>query len=137
MAVSPTQRTLRELEQRGCHTGIVERFNIHAGPHGKRFDLFGIFDLVSMYPNQIYGIQCCGSDFSSHHEKIMESEMLVEWLKCGGGVELWAWRKVKLKRGGKAMRWKPRIRKYLLCLRSDQTLEQGVTLEHEVTFDDE
>ena len=32
--ISPTQRTLRALEQQGCHSGIVERFNAHVGPFG-------------------------------------------------------------------------------------------------------
>ena len=53
MAVSPTQRTLRALEQRGCFCGIVERFNPYAGPHGIRQDLFGIIDVVALYPNGI------------------------------------------------------------------------------------
>lgn len=34
----------------------------------------------------------------------------MDWLSTPGTVlELWAWRKVKAKRGGKAMVWRPRI----------------------------
>lgn len=110
--ISPTQRTLRELKQRGCHCGIVERFNRFAGEHGIRQDLFGIIDLVALYPNNIAGIQCCGSDFAAHDRKISESDMAIEWLRSGGILELWGWRKVKRKKGGKQMVWKPRIKNY-------------------------
>lgn len=114
MGISKVQRTLRELEQRGCHCGIVERFNRFAGPHGIRQDLFGIIDVIALYPNSICGVQCCGSDFAAHDRKILESEMGKEWLKSGGSLELWGWRKVKKKKGGKLMVWKPRIKSYSL-----------------------
>ena len=35
-----------------------------------------------------------------------------DWLITPGtSLEIWGWRKVKLHRGGKALRWKPRIQK--------------------------
>jgi len=108
VAESPTQRTLRALEQRGCICGIVERYNSFAGPFGRRFDLFGFIDIIALYPNQIVGIQSCGASFSQHYKKIIENDRAFEWLKLGG-IELWGWRKVKKKRGGKLMIWKPRL----------------------------
>jgi len=110
--LSNTQRTLRYLEQQGCHSGIVEKFNQFSGPFGRRSDLFGIIDIISIYPFGIAGIQSCGQDFAAHDRKILESEMAVEWIKAGGILELIGWRKLKLHRGGKALRWKPRIRRY-------------------------
>ena len=110
--ISATQRTLRELRNQGRICGIVERFNSFSGPHGVRQDLFGFIDIIALDISKgIVGIQSCGQSFSEHIKKITEerNEECFEWLRCGGKVELWGWRKVKLKKGGKAMRWKPRI----------------------------
>ena len=38
--------------------------------------------------------------------------MALTWIEKGGGLMLIGWRKIKLKRGGKAMRWAPRIKYY-------------------------
>jgi hypothetical protein len=93
---------------------IVERFNQYAGPHGRRSDMFGFADIVALdlERHAIVAIQCCGqSKFAVHRRTILEdcNEAVGNWLACGGVIELWAWRKVKLHRGGKAMRWKPRV----------------------------
>ena len=108
--LSPTQRTLRELRQRGVIAGIVERFNQYAGPHGLRIDLFGFIDLIALYPDKIVGVQCCArSGHAAHRTKILENEIAPEWLKSGGKIEIWSWGKQKVQRGGKAMRWVPKI----------------------------
>ena len=111
--MTPTQRTLRELRNRGMICGIVERFNSFAGPHGIRQDLFGFIDIICLDPSRgIIGVQSCGNSFSQHYKKITEekNQECYEWLRCGGKVELWAWRKLKLKRGSKALRWTPKIK---------------------------
>ena len=111
--LSPTQRTLRELRSMGRVCGIVERFNSHAGPFGVRQDLCGFIDLIALDPERgIVGVQCCaGSGHAAHRRKILEecTQEAIEWLRCGGKIELWSWSKRKLKRGGKAMRWMPRV----------------------------
>jgi len=115
--LSPTQRTLRELRDQGRLCGIVERFNTFAGPHGVRQDLFGFIDIIALDVERgIIGIQSCGQSFSAHRKKIVEerNQEAFEWLRCGGKIELWGWRKVKLKRGGIAVRWKPRIEEITL-----------------------
>ena len=97
--------------------GIVERWLAHAGPHGVRQDLFGFIDIIALAPGTgknigIIGIQSCGNSFAEHYRKITNSdctENVIHWLSAGGRCELWAWRKVKVKRGGKAMRWAPRV----------------------------
>jgi len=110
--LSCTQRTLRQLRQEGFICGIVERFNPYAGKFGVRQDLFGIIDIIAIKHDAICGIQSCGSDFAEHNRKILENEFAPEWLKAGGDLELWGWRKIKIKRGGKAMVWRPRVKAY-------------------------
>lgn len=111
--LSPTQRTLRELRNQGRICGIVERFNAYAGPHGIRQDLFGFIDIIALDPQRgIIGIQSCDQSFAEHFKKITQerNQECFEWLRCGGKVELWSWRKIKLQRGGKALRWAPKIK---------------------------
>lgn len=113
--LSLTQRTLRRLREGGYICGMVERFLPHAGPHGKHQDLFGIFDIIGIMPKGICGIQSCsGSKFAAHDRTILRSEFAPEWIKAGGHIELWGWRKVKAKRGGKLMIWEPRWKEYVL-----------------------
>ena len=118
--LSPTQRTLKEQRAMGRICAIAEKWQIsprHPGG-GFRVDLFGFIDVIVLDPERgIIAIQSCGSAFSEHWRKITDSECtenVIEWLKWGK-VELWGWRKVKLVRGGKALRWKPRIKEILLA----------------------
>ena len=109
--MTPTQRTIKALKEQGRIPGIVERFNTHVGKFGIRQDLFGFIDIIAIDPEQgIVAIQSCGQDFAGHIKKMTgeRNEAMYEWLKHSP-VELISWRKVKLSRGSKAMRWKPRI----------------------------
>ena len=115
--MTPTQRTLRELKNQGRVAAIVEKWNpfVRRGDGGKgiRQDLFGFIDILALCPERgVVGIQCCGQSFSPHLKKMLSerTEMLLAWLETPGtGVELWGWRKIKVKRGGKAMRWAARV----------------------------
>jgi len=113
---------LKALRTEGRIAGIVERFIAQAGKFGKRKDLFGFIDIVAIDPaDGIVGVQSCGQAFSEHVHKLVDGEELVgesyealqAWLRHAK-LELWGWRKVKLKRGGKAMRWSPRIADFFL-----------------------
>lgn len=109
--MSPTQRTLAAMREQGRLCGIVERFNAHVGPFGIRQDFMGFADIICIDPVQgIVAIQSCGQDWSGHVKKMLEerNEAMYQWIKHAP-IELWAWRKIKLKRGGKAERWVPRI----------------------------
>lgn len=109
--LSPTQRTLKAIREQGRLCGIVEKFNQYAGKFGIRQDLFGFIDIIAIDPEDgIVAIQSCGQDFRGHIRKLTEerNDIVFEWLKHAP-CELWGWRKVKLKKGGKAMRWRPRI----------------------------
>jgi len=114
--MTPTQRTLKAMREQGRLCGIVERFLQHASKFGIRQDLFGFIDIICIDPEDgIVAIQSCGQGFSEHVKKLTEerNEAMFEWLKHAP-CELWGWRKVKLKRGGKAMRWKPRVADFVL-----------------------
>ena len=110
-ALSYTQMTLRECRDRGYIVAKAEKFNAYAGPFGRREDLFGFIDIIALDPKQgILGIQSTGPNGHSQHRKAMlENTSVLEWLRCGGRVELWSWRKLLLQKGGKARRWAPRI----------------------------
>jgi len=116
--ISNTSRTLEYIRRQGWVADKVEQFNIYAGQFGKRKDMFGFADIVAMGENSIIAIQSCGASFSEHHRKLMEDDYVapnvVTWLMNGGRLLLIGWRKVKLRPGAKAMRWKPRIREYQL-----------------------
>jgi len=112
--LSPTQRTIRALREQGARCAVVEKWNQYGGGgHGIRQDLFGIIDILALDPSGVLGIQCCaGSGFSSHIEKLTveHAQESIDWLSTPGTrLQIWAWRKLKVKRGGKAMRWTPRI----------------------------
>lgn len=111
---SPTSRTKDRLRKQGIVSGVVERFNPHVGEHGIRQDLFGIIDVIATdHSRGVIGIQCCsGSGLSSHWKKLTVEKYLatLNWLRTPGAhLEIWAWRKLKVKRGGKAVRWEPKI----------------------------
>ena len=118
MAGSHVERTMKELKKQGfLRTAIVEKYNVHAfrpnGGRGVRQDLFGIVDILSLQPGRGFvGIQVCGADFSEHVKKLTveKSPECLSWLLTPGGfLELWGWRKLLVKRGGKAKKWTPRV----------------------------
>lgn len=117
MAISNTSRTLAYIREQGFVADKVEQFNPHAGKHGQRKDMFGFADIVAMGEGKIVAVQSCGgSGFQEHHRKLTEDEYVAPhvhtWLSSKGYLWLIAWRKIKMKRGSKALRWAPRIRKY-------------------------
>ncbi len=79
-------------------------------------DLFGFIDILCVDEQGITAIQSCGASYAAHMRTITEEcrGQVLQWLKVAG-LALYAWRKVKLKRGGKAMRWKPRIAHFSLA----------------------
>ena len=112
--LSPTQRTIRALKEQGVMCAIVEKFNSFVGEHGIRQDLFGIIDIVALDTQKgVRGIQCCGADYKKHCDKLLNEKTpeTIAWLETPSTtLEIWSWRKIKLKRGGLAMRWQQKIR---------------------------
>ena len=123
MGKSPTQRTMEALRQRGLKPGIVEKWNRFGrrgdGRAGIHQDLFGIIDIIVCDPARgIGGVQSTGTDYAGHLRKMTGpgAQACIEWLSCPGAwLELYAWRKVKEKRGGKRMIWKPRVKVFTLA----------------------
>ena len=111
--MTPTQRTMRWLRDGGHTVGIVERWVGRPGT-GARVDLFNFIDMIAIGPDGIVGVQSCGQAFSEHAQKILEAEHLEEWLTRGGKLWLIGWRQVKRSKGGKAMKWEPRVREFTL-----------------------
>ena len=111
--MTPTSRTLDYFRKRGDDPAVVERF-IPGKPFGHRKDMFGFGDVVVM-SDSIIAVQSCGQSFAAHRRKILEdpdvAKRALRWLQCQGPPRLilMGWRKVKKKRGGKQMVWKPRI----------------------------
>lgn len=112
--ISPTARTLKALRDAGHQADVVERWvrfgkengATHRTP-GVRRDLFGLFDILAVMGGCIVGVQCCAmSARAAHESKMLNEPRLSKWHAAGGYAQLWAWRKVKLRRGGKAIRWK-------------------------------
>jgi hypothetical protein len=109
-SLSPTQRTIRALKDQGRVHAVVERFLAHAGPHGLRQDAFGLFDVIAIDTTSIVGIQCTsGACVPDHRRAILENEYAPLWIGAGGAIELWGWRKLTVKRGGKQKRWAARV----------------------------
>jgi hypothetical protein len=97
------------LREENYLADVVEQYNAYSG---QRKDLFGIFDILAVDTVVTLGVQVCGADFSSHVKKMTEEkrEMLLQWL--GNPLRmalLIGWRKVKAKKGGKQMVYRPRI----------------------------
>ena len=81
-----------------------------------RQDLFGFIDALALGDNNIIAIQSTGpSGHSEHKRKILNNEYAKRWLRCGGVIELWSFRKLKVKRCKKASRWTPRVEQITLA----------------------
>ncbi len=105
---SPTSRTIEALKSEGWITGIVEKWNPHARI---RQDLFGFADILAASPDRMPKLiqTTSGSHVSSRVEKIIAEPRARTALLSGFVIEVWGWRRLKVKRGGKAVRWEPRI----------------------------
>lgn len=116
--MSPTQRTMNALRHQGATCGVVEKWLQYAGPHGVLQDLFGFIDIIALSPGHgIIGIQCTTREHHAERRtKILEecTELAIEWLKCGGRIEVWSWAKQKVKRGGKLERWTPKVEEIVM-----------------------
>ena len=107
--MTPTMRTNEWLRERGYLIGPVERWIPRANI---RSDYLGIIDIIGVRLGETIGVQSCGEDFSKPDAKILASDNSLRWIQAGNVLMLIAWRKLKVKRGGKAMKWEPRIKYY-------------------------
>jgi len=113
--MSPTQRTLALYREKGYSIEIVERW-IMGG--FVRKDYLGIIDMIAINETDTIGVQSCGQAWSAHVKKITEecADSSRLWLSCPGRrLVLIGWRKMKVKRGGKAVHFVPREREFYLA----------------------
>lgn len=103
--VTPTQRSLKYLRSQGYLCAVVER----RVPYIRcTQDLWGIGDILAVKgdpPDRVL-VQCTtGANLSHRIRKIMANERLSTITASGIRVEVHGWRRLKVKRGGKAYRW--------------------------------
>lgn len=94
------------------------------GKFGVRKDLFGIFDLVAVSPFQgIYGVQCFSTAWTQHKELYLSDRKMeaIKWIRSGGKIELWGWRKLKRKTGNR--QYFPRVNELILTSRGLEFIE--------------
>jgi hypothetical protein len=108
---SPTQRTLKYLRENDWKACVVERWIERAK---KRVDAFGFGDILAFVPgdSQTVLVQTTSAtNHAAHRHKILDEPLARDWIRGGVGREilLVSWRKSKVKRGEKAMVWKPRF----------------------------
>lgn len=110
-STSPTQRTLMECKRNGWSACVSEKWvairNHPAG--GVRRDLFGFIDVVALTGTEIIGIQATSTGWSARVKKIVNEcgTDAAEWLKSGGRIQVWGWRKLKKKQGNRS--WFPKV----------------------------
>ena len=101
--MTPTQRSLALLRERGYLTAVVERWN----PHAKiRQDLYGVADLIAVRPLEVMFVQTTSGDHvaeriakvkaHANYERIIESGILFfvhGWSRLKAG---WTCREIEL-----------------------------------------
>ena len=112
---SAVPRTLKLLREYKFFPWVVESFNHFSG---KRNDMYGFADIIAITPRETLAVQVCGADFASHLHKMLEERRaeVTAWLECPSRTcILVGWRKLKKKRGGKQMVFRPRIATFTLA----------------------
>ncbi len=93
--ISPTQRSLALLRERGYTVAISEHWNAHAGI---RQDLFGIMDLIAIHPEKfgVLGVQTTSkANATARLKKAQKNKSLFIWYKAGNNFEIHGWGKDK------------------------------------------
>lgn len=97
--MSPTQRSLKLMRERGLHAEVVEKWIPGANI---RRDLWGFCDVLCLGDDGLVAVQCTSlSNISSRIHKITESPLLSRVRKCGIRILVHGW-------GKKKSRWEVR-----------------------------
>lgn len=110
--MTPTARSLDYARRQGWDASVCERYCSYTR---RRFDLFGVFDLVVL--DDLWGCigvqTTSGSNVSSRIHKMEASDQCRRWLARGLRAEVWGWRQMAAYRkdGSRAKvdRWTIRI----------------------------
>lgn len=104
---SPTQRSLAYMRKLGYTCAITEHWNQWARI---RQDLFGFCDIVALKDDETVCVQACaGSSTSARVDKIKTHKNYLVVKQAGWRILVIGWRKLKIKRGGKAVRWEEKL----------------------------
>ena len=105
--MTPTSRSLKFLRDDGWTAEVVEIFNSFTK---QRKDLFGFADIIAVKDGEkpMLVQTTSGSNFTARRTKILEHEKY-PLVQSSFTIVVHGWRKLKLKRGGKAMRWRCRV----------------------------
>lgn len=91
MAISPTQRSLKNLRNQGYTVAITVKWNPHARI---RQDLFGFVDLLAIRDGETLAIQTTSAgNLSARRSKVVAHENLPIILSAGWQVIIHGWRK--------------------------------------------
>lgn len=91
MPISPAQRSLKYLRDKGYTVAITEKWNPHARV---RQDLFGFVDLLAVRDGQTLAVQTTSaSNLADRRKKVIEHENLPILLSAGWQVVIHGWRK--------------------------------------------
>lgn len=99
------------LRENGYRAEVTEHWNAYARI---RKDLFGFIDIVALRGNEkgVLGIQTTSAaNLSARIEKTLGLPVYKLWLQCGNRIEFHGWRKIKVRKGGKQIRWEAIVRR--------------------------
>lgn len=93
--MTPTQRSLKNLRDRGYVAAVVERWNPAIRV---RQDLFGFADLIAFGPGEgepeVLLVQTTStSNLAARRSKILENEHAQRWMRLGGKILIHGWAK--------------------------------------------
>ena len=102
--MTPTQRSLKYLRDRGWTCHIVEKWVPQAK---RRIDAFGFGDILGYsaeYPGATLFQTTSGPNLAARVTKIEENCNALGWIRAGNRIVVHGWRKTK-PRGQKVARW--------------------------------
>ncbi len=101
---STTTRSKKALADDGWYPETVEHWNHYTQ---RRHDLFKFADIIAMKTGEtpLLVQTTTGTNLAARRDKIYASDLAALALQSGFRIILHGWRKLKVKRGGKAMRW--------------------------------
>lgn len=90
-SISPTQRSLALLRQRGYLVHIAERWNPFAHI---RQDAFGVLDLIAVKPGEILGVQTTSdANLAARRTKLLAADATLTLILAGFQIVLHGWSK--------------------------------------------
>ena len=90
-SLTPTQRSLAYLREKGYHVSIVEKWNSFTKV---RQDLWGWCDLLAIRRDEVLAVQVTSSGISARVKKIEASDTVGRVREAGIKIHVHGWRKL-------------------------------------------